>query len=53
MITIASRVEALIEQWEDKVEIFGELSEGDKILKMASEEITEGTDVPPKNQTKK
>lgn len=39
--------------WEDKVEIFGELSEGDKILKMASEEITEGTDVPPKNQTKK
>ncbi len=39
--------------WEDKVEIFGELSEGDKILKMASEEIMEGTDVPPKNQTKK
>lgn len=38
---------------DDKVEIFGELTQGDKILKMASEEITEGTDVPPKNQTKK
>lgn len=37
----------------DKVEIFGELSQGDKILKMASEEIIEGTDVPSKNQTKK
>ena len=39
--------------WEDKIEVFGELGEGDNILKMASEEIMEGTAVPPKNQTKK
>lgn len=38
---------------DDKVEIFGALAQGDKILKMASEEIIEGTDVPSKNQTKK
>ena len=31
---------------DDKVEVFGELSQGDKILKMASEEIVEGTAVP-------
>lgn len=41
---------------DDKVEVFGDLSEGDKILKMASEEIAEGTMVPnstKKNQSKK
>jgi len=35
---------------EDKVEIFGELTEGDRILKMASEEVEEGTAIP--NSTK-
>lgn len=40
---------------DDKVEVFGELSQGDKILKMASEEIVEGTAVPhpAKNKSKK
>lgn len=40
---------------DDKVEVFGDLSEGDKILKMASEEIVEGTAVthPDKKMTKK
>lgn len=40
---------------DDKVEVFGELSQGDKILKMASEEIVEGTTVPhsAKNKSKK
>jgi len=39
----------------DKVEVFGELNQGDKILKMASEEIVEGTAVPHpgKKMTKK
>jgi len=38
-----------------KVEVFGELNQGDKILKMASEEIVEGTAVPhsDKKMTKK
>lgn len=31
---------------DDKMEVFGELNQGDKILKMASEEIVEGTAVP-------
>lgn len=35
---------------DDKVEIFGALSQGEKILKMASEEIVEGTAIP--NSTK-
>lgn len=34
--------------FEDKVEVFGDLNEGDQILKMASEEIQEGTTVPNK-----
>lgn len=40
---------------DDKVEVFGELNPGDKILKMASEEIVEGTAVPHpgKKMTKK
>lgn len=40
---------------DDKVEVFGELNQGDKILKMASEEIVEGTAVPhpDKKMTKK
>lgn len=40
---------------DDKVEVFGELTQGDKILKMASEEIVEGTAVPrlDKKMTKK
>ena len=40
---------------DDKVEVFGELSQGDKILKMASEEIVEGTAVPhpAKSKSKK
>lgn len=32
----------------DQVEVFGELNQGDKILKMGSEEIQEGTEVPNK-----
>ncbi|MBD1422304.1 efflux RND transporter periplasmic adaptor subunit [Sphingobacterium chuzhouense] len=32
----------------DKLEVFGELNDGDKILKMGSEEIQEGTEVPNK-----
>jgi RND family efflux transporter MFP subunit len=40
---------------DDKVEVFGELNQRDKILKMASEEIVEGTAVPhsDKKMTKK
>lgn len=41
---------------DDKVEIFGALIEGDKIIKMASEEIVEGTAIPnstKNNHTKK
>lgn len=34
--------------FEDKIEVFGDLNEGDQILKMASEEIQEGTAVPNK-----
>jgi len=33
---------------DDKIEIFGELHEGSTILKMATEEIVEGTTVPSK-----
>jgi len=32
----------------EQVEVFGELNQGDKILKMGSEEIQEGTEVPNK-----
>lgn len=37
----------------DKVEVFGELSEGDVILKMATEEMQEGTAIPAKGEMKK
>jgi membrane fusion protein (multidrug efflux system) len=39
----------------EAVEVFGELNEGDKILKMGSEEIQPGTDMPnqPKEPSKK
>ncbi|WP_353164411.1 efflux RND transporter periplasmic adaptor subunit [Empedobacter brevis] len=36
---------------EDKVEVFGELTEGDRILKMASEEMEEGTAIPNSTKT--
>ncbi|GEM52662.1 efflux RND transporter periplasmic adaptor subunit [Empedobacter brevis] len=36
---------------EDKVEVFGELTEGDRILKMASEEMEEGTVIPNSTKT--
>jgi membrane fusion protein (multidrug efflux system) len=32
----------------EQVEVFGDLNEGDKILKMGSEEVQEGTEVPNK-----
>jgi membrane fusion protein (multidrug efflux system) len=35
---------------EDKVEVFGDLSPGDIILKMGSEEVQEGTQVPSSNK---
>ena len=38
---------------DDKIEVFGELTEGSKILKMASEEIVEGTKVPTKTKVAK
>ncbi|MBA5791157.1 efflux RND transporter periplasmic adaptor subunit [Flavobacterium sp. xlx-214] len=38
---------------DDKVEVFGELNQGDHILKMASEEIVEGTTVPNNKSVKK
>lgn len=31
----------------EQIEVFGELNEGDTILKMGSEEVQEGTVVPP------
>lgn len=37
----------------DKVEVFGDLSEGDIILKMGTEEILEGTTVPAASEMKK
>ncbi len=37
----------------DKVEVFGELNEGDVILKMGTEEILEGTEIPAKTEMKK
>ncbi|WP_312824197.1 efflux RND transporter periplasmic adaptor subunit [Epilithonimonas sp.] len=39
----------------EQVEVFGELNQGDKILKMGSEEVQEGTEVPnkPNNPNKK
>ncbi|TDQ76982.1 efflux RND transporter periplasmic adaptor subunit [Sphingobacterium yanglingense] len=37
----------------DKVEVFGDLSEGDIILKMGTEEILEGTTVPAAGEMKK
>lgn len=38
---------------DDKIEVFGELTEGSKILKMASEEIVEGTKVPTSTKVAK
>lgn len=37
----------------DKIEVFGELNNGDKILKMGSEEIQEGTETPHKSNNSK